>query len=161
MPPLLDAPRYAGDERHIDVCEAPSRARWGHELADHGVRDHPQPCWYVSHHRLASQRSEPHRGREVDEIAELFEQLATEWEAQTVFESVVTRKAMHPAYQRIIGLGKPAVPLILERLTQRPGQWFWALTAITGEDPPAGEETVDGAVEAWLAWGRSRGLVGD
>lgn len=67
------------------------------------------------------------------------------WEAETVFESVVTRKAMHPAYQRIIGLGPPAVPMILKRLAEEPAQRFWALTAITGKDPAVGQTTLDGA----------------
>ncbi|MDQ6805142.1 MAG: hypothetical protein M3065_09260 [Actinomycetota bacterium] len=66
---------------------------------------------------------------------------------------------MHPAYQRIIGLGRPAVPLILKRLAEEPAQWFWALTAITGEDPAVGQTTLDGAAGAWLSWGRARGLV--
>lgn len=85
-----------------------------------------------------------------------FENLADQWEDETVFESVVTRKAMHPAYQRIIGMGRPAVPLILRRLRREPAQWFWALTAITGEDPARGEDTVEGAAAAWLNWSRTQ-----
>ena len=34
-------------------------------------------------------------------------------------------------YQRIIGMGLPVVPLILEELEREPDQWFWALEAIT------------------------------
>jgi hypothetical protein len=91
----------------------------------------------------------------------LFENLADEWEEETAFESVVTRKAMHPAYQRIIGIGDEAVPLILRRLRRAPHQWFWALTAITGEDPAQGTTSADDAADAWLDWGRARGLVVD
>jgi len=90
-----------------------------------------------------------------------FEQLADRWEAETALESVVTRKAMHAAYQRIIGMGNTAVPWILARLQRAPGQWFWALTAITGEDPAYGQETVQGASMAWIQWGRTHGLLGD
>jgi hypothetical protein len=68
---------------------------------------------------------------------------------------------MHPAYQRIIGMGPPAVPLILARLREQAAQWFWALTAITGEDPAEDETTIEGATSAWLEWGRARGLVGN
>jgi len=89
----------------------------------------------------------------------LFENLADKWTAATAFESVVTRMAIHPAYQRIIGLGPTAVPLILRRLQREPLQWFWALTAITGEDPAEGQTTADGAAAAWIEWGRERGLV--
>ncbi len=81
-----------------------------------------------------------------------FEDLADQWESETVFESVVARKALHPAYQRIIGMGPTVVPLILRRLRREPAQWFWALTAITGQDPALGEDTIEGATAAWLAW---------
>src|ERR1700759_4752571 len=91
--------------------------------------------------------------------AELFDGIADKWELETVFESVITRKATHPAYQRIIGMGEPALPLILRRLRRRPGQWFWALTAITGQDPAQDVDTVAGARNAWLRWGLERGLI--
>lgn len=68
---------------------------------------------------------------------------------------------MHPAYQRIIGMGGPGVPLLLDRLRRQPAQWFWALTAMTGEDPALGEDTLEGAREAWLRWGREQDLPRD
>jgi hypothetical protein len=95
------------------------------------------------------------------ELEVRFENLADEWEAATAFESVVTRQAIHPAYQRIIGMGEDVVPLILRRLRREPLQWFWALTAITGQDPAEGTATADAAAEAWLDWGRAQGLVID
>lgn len=103
----------------------------------------------------ARERVAPRRVNRV-RLEVTFENLADQWEDETVFESVVTRKAMHPAYQRIIGMGRPAVPLILRRLQREPAQWFWALTAITGEDPARGEDTVEGATAAWLAWSHTQ-----
>jgi hypothetical protein len=99
-------------------------------------------------------------GREIA-LDVLFENLADRWEIETAFESVVTRQAMHPAYQRIIGLGRPAVPLILRRLQREPRQWFWALTAITGEDPAQETSSPGAAAEAWLRWGWERGLLSE
>jgi hypothetical protein len=90
-----------------------------------------------------------------------FERLADQWEADTAFESLVTTKAMHPAYQRIIGMGEAAVPFVLARLQREPGQWFWALTAMTGQDPAQGEDTLEGARAAWLRWGSERNMVRD
>lgn len=43
--------------------------------------------------------------------------------------------AMHPAYQRIIGLGPEVAPLLLRELERQPDHWFWALKALTGADP--------------------------
>jgi len=100
----------------------------------------------------ARERVTPRRRANRVSVEITFENLADQWETETVFESIVTRKAMHPAYQRIIGMGPAVVPLILRRLRREPAQWFWALTAITGKDPALGEETVEGATAAWLAW---------
>ncbi len=43
--------------------------------------------------------------------------------------------AMLGPYQRIIGMGLPAVPLNLEELQQEPHQWFWALEASPKKTP--------------------------
>ncbi len=43
--------------------------------------------------------------------------------------------AMLKPYQRIVGMGLSTVPLILEELRREPDQWFWALEAITEENP--------------------------
>ena len=43
--------------------------------------------------------------------------------------------ATHPSYQQILGMGWHAVPLILAELEREPARWFWALRAISGEDP--------------------------
>jgi hypothetical protein len=91
--------------------------------------------------------------------AQLFKELADTWGRETRMESFVHRIAMHPAYQRIIGLGAPAVGLILERLREGPGHWFWALHAITGEDPAAGLSNLSEARAAWLQWGVEHGYL--
>ena len=66
----------------------------------------------------------------------------------------------HPAYQAIIALGPPVVPLLLHDLEREPFHWFEALQAITGEDPvPREHWGMIAAMRAdWLAWGRERGL---
>jgi hypothetical protein len=94
-----------------------------------------------------------------DQLAERFCQLAHRWEDETRFLSSVQEIAMHEAYQHIIGLGRQAIPLILTRLKERPALWFWALNAITGENPADNEDTIKGAAQAWLEWGIRRGYV--
>ncbi len=90
-----------------------------------------------------------------------FQRLSSVWKQATFFESSPTRIAIHPAYQRIIGMGYPAVPLILEELHNDPDEWFWALNAITGEDPVSPEDRGDvpAMCKAWMHWGRKRGLI--
>jgi hypothetical protein len=94
-------------------------------------------------------------------VAQQLARLATEWRLATRYLSSATDIAMHPAYQRIIGLGRPAVPLILEELQLEPDHWFWALKAITGEDPVAPEHRgrLAEMSRSWLEWGRRQGYL--
>jgi hypothetical protein len=88
---------------------------------------------------------------EIDEsLALKFKILAARWERETAHLSVLKRKVLHPAYQEIIGMGPPAVPLILEELSERPNHWMWALRSITGQDPAPDNATFDEAVNAWI-----------
>ena len=88
-----------------------------------------------------------------------FLMLACRWKQDNLFESSPWRMAAHPAYQRIIGLGQRAVPLILQQLAREADFWFEALVAITDEQPVAPNHA--GNIEAmrqdWLRWGREQG----
>ncbi len=88
-----------------------------------------------------------------------FNILKTEWEDSTALLSSITEIALHPAYQQIIGMGTVVVPFILSELKRKPGHWFWALKAITGEDPVLPEQRgrINEMTEAWLRWGRKQG----
>ncbi|MFN0147479.1 MAG: guanylate kinase [Dehalococcoidia bacterium] len=91
-----------------------------------------------------------------------FEQLARKWARDTRFMSDIDAIVRHPAYLEVMRLGPQVVPLILHRLEQEPDHWFHALRELTGHEPQhvaAGD--MDSLVAAWLAWGRSRGLMGD
>ncbi len=109
----------------------------------------------VRRHALQSQT-----GARSDDMA-LFAELTERWQTDTRLSSSVAEMAMHPAYQRIIGMGRRAVPLILRELERRPHHWFWALAAITGERPvpPGDYGQVRKMTEAWLRWGKSNGLL--
>ena len=67
--------------------------------------------------------------------------------------------AMHPAYQKIIGMGPRVIPLILAEIEHRPDHWFWALHSLTGVDPVPRESQGNLAkmAAAWLDWARTRG----
>jgi hypothetical protein len=91
-------------------------------------------------------------------VEDRFERLADEWSDETRFVSSTTAMVLNGAYQQIIGMGPAVLPLILKRLEQRGGHWFWALRHISGDDPVprelAGE--YEKIREAWLQWGRER-----
>lgn len=92
-------------------------------------------------------------------IEERFNHLAALWETEVQNISSATEMAMHPAYQQIIGMGKQIIPLLLLRLAIRPHHWFWALRAITGENPVDSTQAgkVKAMADAWLKWGRKHG----
>ena len=96
------------------------------------------------------------------ETRDKFRRLAAEWKGQSRYLSNTAQMAMLKPYQRIIGMGWPVVPLILEELSREPDQWFWALEAITEENPVPSEAAgqVRRSAEAWQEWGRERGLIG-
>lgn len=88
--------------------------------------------------------------------------LADEWKrTRQKTSSSVVKLAMHPAYQRIIGKGRAAIPFILREIQREPDHWFWALTSITGEDPVTEEKRGDleAMTQAWLTWGRQHGFA--
>src|SRR5262245_52859148 len=94
-------------------------------------------------------------------VRERFQRLAARWREQSRFLSNSVQISMLESYQHIIGMGETAVPLILEEMRREPGQWFWALQAIMEEDPvaPADRGNVRAMTNAWLEWGRARGLI--
>ena len=94
-------------------------------------------------------------------IASRFQRLAAEWKRQSRYMSNSAQMAILAPYQRIIGMGMDAVPLILMELQREPDQWFWALEAITEEDPvpPEAKGKVALMAQAWIALGQERGFL--
>jgi hypothetical protein len=93
-------------------------------------------------------------------VSDRFGALAARWKRETEFCSSRTKMVEHPAYQEIIGIGRAALPLILEELRADPRYWFSALQAITGEDPVPKEDrgSVRKMADAWLRWGKAHGF---
>src|SRR5580658_7048292 len=85
--------------------------------------------------------------------------LCHQWRRETRHLSLVQKKITHPAYFRIVGMGGPVVPLLLEALRDRPAHWFAALRATANVDPCPPDANPAAARKAWLQWGRSQGLI--
>lgn len=96
-----------------------------------------------------------------DDLARRFHSLVQDWKDAKVFTSSGSEIALHPAYQQIIGMGKEAIPLILSELQREEDHWFWALKAITGEDPvaPGDRGILPKMTEAWLNWAKTHGYA--
>lgn len=67
----------------------------------------------------------------------------------------------HFAYYQIVGMGAPAVPLLLERVASGSNAWFLALRAITGLQLETQSRPEDAAAsrEMWLQWGEQNGYM--
>ena len=87
-----------------------------------------------------------------------FSNLEKEWKESTLMLSSITEIVMHPSYQQIIGMGTPAIPLIFLSMRRELSHWFWALCAITGENPVSIEHQgrIKEMTDDWLAWGRNQ-----
>lgn len=92
-----------------------------------------------------------------------FRSLSRQWQEDTQWLSSTTEIAMHPAYQAIIGMGSEALPMILADLREHSGHWYWALKAISNEDPvpPASRGSIRQMKAAWLQWAEQKGITTD
>jgi len=101
------------------------------------------------------------RNLEREHVEDKFDKLTRLWKNARSATSSSTVIAMDPAYQRIIGMGEPALPLILRELGKELDHWFWALKAISGEDPIPTEHRgkMKQMAADWLQWGREKGYV--
>jgi len=94
-------------------------------------------------------------------LAFKFEALSRTWKAETALTSSTQEVVLNSSYQRIIAMGKPAIPLILKDLKQEGGRWFWALRILCECNPV--QEQFLGNYEkmrsTWLAWGRSNHYI--
>jgi hypothetical protein len=92
---------------------------------------------------------------------ERFARLANKWSSDTDHISSVTDLINDSSYQQIIDMGMDVVPHLLNDLDRNKRFWFPALAAITGLRPfdPKDMGNYRLMTEAWLRWGRLKGLI--
>jgi len=119
-----------------------------------GLRRTHRTCIKRVQHVRTSVQVSPER------VAE-FRALTKQWKRETAIAGNLSKIVMHPAYQRIMAMGKDAIPLILKDLSKEQGHWFWALHNLVppGDDPAAGTTTIRDATRAWLEWGKARHIL--
>lgn len=95
------------------------------------------------------------------QLVQKFNELVHEWHDETIDLSSMTEILSHKAYLSIIGLGRPAIPLIFSELKRSPDYWFTALASILSANDeytnPVNDEDrgdLEKMTEAWLAWGK-------
>jgi transposase-like protein len=92
-----------------------------------------------------------------------FNLIADRWETETAIHSSPGGMYLNKDYIAIIakGVERPEVyvPLILNRLSVRGGDWFFALENIAGENPAKDCEDYENALIAWRDWATQRGFI--
>ena len=96
----------------------------------------------------------------LETVEQRLRQLEVQWKADTEFLSDAGKIINHRAFQEIIAMGAPVVPLLLKDLESKPSLWVWALPDITGENPVPDSDggNIGKMTDAWLKWGREKGL---
>lgn len=90
------------------------------------------------------------------DLANRFNALAELWEQETGGHSMFHFRRRHPAYQEVLVIGEPLIPLLLQRMQGPDPFWFEALAEITGQNPAtaATPGKIREIVDCWLEWGR-------
>lgn len=95
------------------------------------------------------------------ELETEFRELAEQWYLDTLHLTAYWEIVLHPSYQSIIGLGRDVIPFILLELQDFHAEWFWALQALTRENPVGSE--IEGnhseMAKAWISWGKIKGYI--
>jgi hypothetical protein len=96
-----------------------------------------------------------------EDIEAEFNKLVQEWKSVGRGKSLTSALSMNPAYQKIIGMGQAALPLILRELARELDHWFWALESISRENPVPEESrgNIEEMARIWMQWGRERGYA--
>lgn len=88
-----------------------------------------------------------------------FNTLMEQWIEDTKYLSSIQDIVIDLSYQKIIGMGRQALPYIFRNIQRQQSLWFWALHAITREDPVPKNVNGSAAVDTWLRWGREHGYI--
>ncbi len=94
-------------------------------------------------------------------LEQRFRRLDAAWRKETAYLSSSTKIKTHPAFREVVALGDVMVPLLLRDLQANASLWVWALQEINEDDPvtPADRGNIDKMTEAWLRWGKEKGLT--
>jgi hypothetical protein len=148
---LMRGRDYAYASRCARVANLESRNLHKYDLANRNV--------LVVFRRRNEGQSFPYLRLQAERLRPEFAALVEQWQLDTRHLSLICKKITHEDYFRIIGMGRPVIPLLLEELRKRPAHWFAALRATANVDPSPEGATPSQAREAWLEWGKSRGYI--
>ncbi len=94
-----------------------------------------------------------------------FEDRAERWLRETQLHSSINSITRHPCFTQIKLMGPQVIVFVLERMSQGEVRvhWFPLLKDLSGEDPvePHSRGRVREMADAWIDWGRAKGIIRD
>lgn len=96
--------------------------------------------------------------RSLESPAEKFKRLKAQWLREMPPSSRMRDLVLCKSYQRIIGMGKDALPFLLSEVEREPRAWFWALEAITEANPVPEGGDLNSIAQAWTRWASEHGF---
>lgn len=95
------------------------------------------------------------------QIKKRFDFYNSLWKNETMFSSSISEITNNSAYRYIIGLGQEALPLIIKDFKTNDNHWFYALEALTGQNPI--KENHKGIISLmksdWLEWAQENNVT--
>jgi hypothetical protein len=122
----------------------------------------PKEAIYLSHEFYGGGLAVPLFISDTEALSPLeveFNELASQWYRETRKVSSAEQMVLNPSYQKIIGMGKDALPFIFKELQKTRGHWIWALAMILRDDKAKPGMKFREAVDAWLEWGKTNGYI--
>jgi len=120
------------------------------------VRTNMEAC-----HVLFTGRSLFVQGLHKQQLKKRFDFYNSIWKSETIFSSSITEITNNSAYRSIIGLGQKVIPFIIDDLKATDNHWFYALEALTGQNPI--KENHKGIVPLmkndWIEWAKANNLT--
>jgi len=91
-------------------------------------------------------------------IEKQFHEYREKWIHDTKYSSSMQLAALHPVYRKIIELGRPVVPYLINDMKSTGTHWFIALSAITDADPILEQHAGDvtSMIQDWVNWNNNQ-----
>ncbi len=119
------------------------------------IKQYGKSLWYNSQAMPVIQESKQQRTER-----QRFNELSANWKKATWHFSLERQQIAHRTFHKILTMGDPAIPFILEDIQKEPIQgWFYALELLSGEDHQTARLSLDGLVDYWVKWGKEKGYI--
>jgi len=82
-----------------------------------------------------------------------FNNLYKAWQSNTLLQSSISKIVDDVNFKRLVDMGQPAIPLIIEEIDKNPSTLVWALNIITGTSFSTSQRiTIKDACKRWVRW---------